>query len=377
MKIVHVISSLSKGGAERVAAELANEAVKSGKEVTIIAGWPENPLYLQNYLDPRISIKFISDSKKKAYKNFFFWICKNRKWLAGNDVIHCHLTFGAVFGSIAKLFTRGFARSKQPLIFETYHAVGMMIPERNRWLHAQMLKGRDGIILMARDSYWDDFISKNPKLNIRIIPNGISVSLPERSLASDAAFRADAGIPKVCKYIVGTVGMLRPDRKPWLYIPIFKQIDKELGDAVHFVIGGDGSEMPLIKSLIKENVLEHKVHLAGLVNNPVEMMINFDVYVSMSVGAAVGISMFEAAMCSIPVVGIQLSMNYEVTPTDWVWSDSESTQVANQIISLLTDVEKHQRISKMQNEYVNKNFSSVAMSNSYFAFYSSIIKLPN
>ena len=46
MKIVHVISCLTKGGGERIVAELANEAVKQGDEVAIIAAWPEDPVLL-------------------------------------------------------------------------------------------------------------------------------------------------------------------------------------------------------------------------------------------------------------------------------------------------------------------------------------------
>ena len=39
MNIVHVVPALTKGGAERVAVELANHAVGSGHKVTLIAGW--------------------------------------------------------------------------------------------------------------------------------------------------------------------------------------------------------------------------------------------------------------------------------------------------------------------------------------------------
>ena len=63
MKIIHVISGLEKGGGQRVLAELANIAVQKGDDVTIIAGWPVNPTYLQNDLNSKVNIKFIGKTK--------------------------------------------------------------------------------------------------------------------------------------------------------------------------------------------------------------------------------------------------------------------------------------------------------------------------
>ena len=74
MKIIHVISGLTKGGGERVAIELANKAVENGDDVTLIAGWPEAPTFLQDDVNSNITIKFVANKRKFAYFNIIFLI---------------------------------------------------------------------------------------------------------------------------------------------------------------------------------------------------------------------------------------------------------------------------------------------------------------
>ncbi len=168
MKIVHVVSGLTKGGSERIVVELANYAVARGDKVTILAGWPVDPAFLQNSIYSMVDIEFIASKKSTAYFRIFFWVIKRRTWLTKQDVLHCHLTYGAVFGTVTKILIKTFFRNPHPIIIETYHAVGMSIPKFNRWLHSCMILLRDGLVLMATDKYWGNFIFKHPHLNTRI-----------------------------------------------------------------------------------------------------------------------------------------------------------------------------------------------------------------
>jgi glycosyltransferase involved in cell wall biosynthesis len=369
MKIVHVLSALTKGGGERVVAELANVALQNGDEVTIIAGWPVDPIYLQNDINAGVNIKFVSATKKLSYFNILPFIIKNKKWLTIQDVLHCHLTYGSVFGSIVNIFLKKILFKKSPAIFETNHAVGMPVPKFNRWFSSRMLLLRNGVIFMAKDTYWDNFITRYPELKTAVIPNGISVLQPLKTGNAKEVFCNDMNIPDTCKYIVGTVGMLRPDRKPELYIPIFKAVKEALGTEVHFVMAGGGSEFDKIKQLTAEAGIGELVHMPGIINNPAAFIVNMDVYVSVSVGETVGISMIEAAMCNIPVVGIQLSKNYQAKETDWVWAGSNASEVANKIIFLLQNMDERKKLADKQNIHAINNFTSAAMYNGYTSFY--------
>ena len=113
--------------------------------------------------------------------------------------------------------------------------------------------------------------------------------------------------------------------------------------------------------------------MPGFLNDPIATMSNMDIYVSLSVGAVTGISMVEAAMCNVPVVGIQMIENYQAKDDDWVWSHTDINEVAKKIILLLQNTEERNRIAEAQFKYVTTNFTSEAMYVSYDSFYRKIL----
>lgn len=356
-----------------MAVELANEAAANGNEVLLVAAWKEDPTYLQNQVNSAVTIHFISDIKDFAYLKLFSWIFKNRKLIQGYDIFHCHLTYGAVAGTFVYFFLKKILGYKKPIVVETNHAVGMPVPKFRRWLHSRMLLMRDGVAMMATDPYWQKFISNHSHPKFEIIPNGISVKAANQSLELRQSFLKENGIPSTCRFIVGTVGVLRPDRQPWLYIPIFRKIYEQFGEDVHFILAGSGAEKDRIIELIGEHGLTKKVFLPGLVTDPSAYISNMNVYVSVGVGGTAGISMIEAAMCKVPVIGIQLIESYITKNDDWFWSHVDTFEVANKIITLLQNEESRNAIALRQYQLVNDKFNSSAMFNAYNSFYKKII----
>jgi glycosyltransferase involved in cell wall biosynthesis len=373
MRIVHVISGLTKGGGERVAVELANKAAEKGDTVTILAAWPVNPAFLQNSIHKAVEIRFVSKESSFAYLKIIPWIFKNKNWLANANVLHCHLSYGAVFGSIAKVILRKIFRKKSPVIVETNHAVGMPVPKINRWIHSNLIAMKDGLVLMAKDPYWTAFVNQHPRLANDFIPNGVALQVPEKNEEKKMLFKKKLNIPEQSSYLIGSVSMLRPDRKPDLYVPICKDIFQKLGNDAHFILGGDGIEFEKIKLLAAESKLTDIFHMPGLVNVATEMISNLDAYVSISVGKITGISMIEAAMCKVPVVGIQLTEGYISTEEDWVWSHSDLNKVAEKIIYLLENETERKALAEKQFEYVRAHFTADAMYASYDVFYKRVI----
>jgi glycosyltransferase involved in cell wall biosynthesis len=372
MKILHVISGLTKGGGQRVVVELANEAFQKGGEVTIVAGWPEDPAVMQNLINAQINVQFIGQTKQLAYLKIIPWVFKNRKWICSFDVLHSHLTMGSIIASVFTIISKLSFQKIRPISVETYHAVGMPIPKFNRWFHSQLMLFRDGVVFMAKDPYWDNFIKNHPRLKTPVIPNGVSVVLPSKKEAQKEILLSELGIPQKYSFIVGTVGMLRPERKPELYIPIFQLINKILGKDIHFLMVGGGGEFDRIKMIVNDSGLKENIHLPGTINNPTYAISNMDIYVSVSVGETAGISMIEAAMCKVPVVAIQLTEGYKAKTEDWVWSHTDTTEVANRIIFLLQNKYERNKLAANQFDYVNKHFTSEAMYAAYNLFYNEL-----
>ena len=374
MKIVHVLPALTKGGGERVAVELANHAAQIGHQVTLLAGWPVDPALLQDALHPEVCVLYVSNSavsKVGRYFSIIPWLWRHRLWLANQDILHCHLTYGGIFGTIVKALRSG----KQPSIVETYHAVGMPIPWLKRWFHACLVAHRDAIVLMAEDVFWCQFLIRHPDLLSKFIPNGISISGTKCiKEAQKISYRREIGIPENCGFVIGSVGRMAPDRKPWLYLPIFVEIARVLGPEVHFVIGGDGSELDRMNELVIEHGLEGRVHLPGLVLDPSLPFSIMDLYVTLNLGKFTGMAAMEAASSGIPVLGIQLLPGYSPGANDWIWSSSDPLELAAQAITLIQSPTDRQALAERQNAYVRDHHTTEAMARSYYALYRASIQ---
>lgn len=285
------------------------------------------------------------------------------------DVLHCHLTYGAVFGTLVQ-FWRWVMREPKPVVVETYHAVGMAIPALHRRIHALLASKRDALALMAEDSYWRAFRAAHPQLPSRIIPNGIAVVTPDAARQGERGqYRAGLGIPADCTLVVGTVGMLRPDRKPWLYIPIFARIAREFGPGVHFVVAGGGPEMERMQSLVAESGFPDRIHLIGLVIEPQNVLDIVDLYLTLNVGPNSGLAGLEAALSGLPVIAVQMSADYVAGGSDWIWSDSDPAKVAARAVELLRSAPDRKALANRQSVYARAHHGVESMARAYHELY--------
>ena len=372
MKIVHTLPMLKKGGGERVAVDLANHAVQQGHEVAILVAHSMDPKLLQDRLHRDIKILYVSNrtgSMLSKYFCLFSWLLKNRSWLFEQDILHCHLTFGAVVGTLTKIF-RDISGRNLPKVFETYHAVGMTIPTIHRWVHTRLAEHRDALVLMAEDHYWNAFLSARPNLLSKVIHNGIPLSNEiQVAITEQKAYRRDIGVPDSCEFVVGTVGRLDPDRQPWLYLPVFAEVARVLGKKVHFVIAGDGTEYNRIKSLSKDSGLEGKISFPGMVLNQILPCSIMNLYITLNVGSVTGLAALEAASTALPVIAIQLYEDYTEKEDHWIWSSTDPMEIAQRIIDLYNSPADRQALGKRQEKYVHTHYTVDVMAGSYYDLY--------
>ena len=371
MRIVHLLPALTKGGGERMAVDLANHAAATGHQVTVVAGYPVDPALLRDSLSESVDVRFVSKARTGRFNHYLdgmLWLKRNAGWLAEQDVLHCHLTYGAVMGALARLHRRLRGRAR-PTIVETYHGVGMFVPAASRWFHSRLATQRDALVLMARDDYWCRFVAARPKLVSEVIPNGVAVADGVIGDDERLAYRRQAGIPDDANLVIGTVGQLRADRQPWLYLPIFAEMARALGPKCHFVMAGDGPEYGRLEEMVKEHGLTGRVHLPGLAPTgrlPISIM---DLYLTLNVGPITGIAALEAAFDRTPVVAIQLIEGRRADTGDWIWSSSDLAEVAAHSIELLRSPDRLRTLAESQHAYATANHGVDIMAKAYMELY--------
>jgi len=361
MRILHVIPTLSKGGAERVVVELANASLISGEEIHVLLAHPVDYDLNQRFLVNGITVHFVSSKqigRLFKYIKLPFWINKKRKFLDGFDLIHCHLTFGLIFGLIVSL-RREISGSRKPKLVATCHMVGMRgnLERFNRMCSYFF----DSFVLVALDDNWRKFMNISKRKNIHVVANGISTREPTSQLKKH---RSEGPT------VIGTVSRLEAERKPQLFLEVFSQILKsDFKGEYMFIVGGDGEEREKLERLSVELDLHNNLHFVGLVKDPAELLLQIDIYVTLNVESLTGIAGLEAIFAGLPVVALQISPGYTTGESDWIWSSCEPRRVAEKILELVNDPIGTRELSSRQYLYADKKYSTKSMMEGYKKVY--------
>ena len=362
MRILQVLPHLSKGGAERVVVELSNALVEAGHEVTLLLAFPVDPVLNQKFLDNRIRVQFVSSNtgnRTLQYLKLPFWIARQWKILKTYGVIHCHLTYGLVFG-FQVYFLRRITRTMNLRLIATCHVVGVGVSRTPRIINEQLSCFFDRFVLMAQDAQWRKFILDKKRRNIEIVLNGISTSAPTNVLTR---------INAQTTLTVGAISRLQAERKPWLSLEVFSQISKLMDGDVRFILGGEGPERESLTALSQKLGLSGTLSMPGLVQDPTEILEELDLYVTLNVEEVTGIAGLEAVFSGIPVVGIQLSPTYTNGDNDWIWSHQEPIIVARKIVEYLKNPSQLSLIAKAQFITAIERYSVEHMRDNYLALY--------
>lgn len=371
MKITQLVPALTKGGAERVLVELANRAQASGHEVTVLAAYPVDPELMRNRLDPAVEVRYISGARQpllRRYFSFLPWLWRNRQWMSKQDIVHCHLTFAAVAGTLIKCW-RQLSGRRRPGIIETFHSVGMPLPKWKRTSMSFLAAGRDGYALVAEDEYWSRFRQRHPHLPVDVIANGITFDLPRLSESETKAYRRLSGIPDDARFVVGTVGRIIRDRAPLFVVGAFARISRVLGPEVHFFMGGEGPMLDDVLAEAERFGIKDRLHLPGLIADPPSVFSMLDLYVTINVGLITGVAGLEAGAFGLPVIAVNTRPDHN-GELDWIWSSPDPDQVGDRAAALLTDPEQRRRLAEFQQRHVYAHHSSQAMQEAYEALYS-------
>jgi len=377
MKVLHIIPTLSKGGAEKVVVDLLNECYENGLDVKLLLFFPSDSNLRLFELNKKIEVLYVSKNRSNFFSLLIksvFWMITNWKFLIRQDILHAHLTISSIFISIFKVFS-SLTFSKAPRLVETNHSIGIPIKKWQHNLFVMMSKFRDSYVLIGNDAFWEDLIKKRKNTVLSIIPNGIKIKNTNVLQSQKEIFLKQIGISDSNCIVIGTVSRIVPERSPLKIVEIFHKIHTKLSEneMVHFIIGGDGESFDLVKEKVKELNLERYVHLPGLIIDATLARSVMSIYLSINIGAVTGIAGIEAAAEGKPVISLQMDKTYSNLESDWIWSDSNTDKVAEEIIKLINNEQLRLEVSAKQYEYVKRNLQSDVMAKAYENLYNKLL----
>lgn len=353
MKILHIITSLSTGGAEHLMVDLLPRLRDLGNSVELAVFNAKKTTFYYQLIQSGIKIYNFSETES-VYS--FKHIVRLKKIMKYFDVIHTHNTACQIFAAICKtsgnkLVTTEHSTSNRRRNYRLFKYL-------DKWMYSKY----DKIICISEPS--EDNLKKYIGNNYPIITihNGIDVSRFVN------AKRIDLGLSGY-KIVTMVAGFRYEKDQPTLIRAMI-----HLPEEYHLLLVGDGEKRSEIESLITELGIKKRVHLLGLRNDVPQILKSSDVIVMSSHREGLSLSNVEGMSSGNPFVASDVEGLREVTEGYGVlFPHGDDRELSNIILKLTTDDTYRDNIVKKCQERAMQYDISTMVEN-YDKVYKDLIK---
>jgi glycosyltransferase involved in cell wall biosynthesis len=276
INLLHLITGLGVGGAERVVLDLAKNADHT-KYNTSVVSLSKRIEMLKEFQKSDIRVEALQ--KDNSLKSFFQIIIFLNSYVKENtiQVIHAHMTHAVIVAVIVKVLNPGIK-----LVF-TSHSITFGSGLRKALIF--LLKPfRNKDILFS-----DEQQSVIYKKNYEIIPNGVDTD----------AYRCKE--TKFDKFTFLSVGRLEHVKNHIKLLECVVEVKKKKYD-FQILIAGEGDQRDKLEKYIEENLLQDNVTLLGLRSDISKLMAKSHVFVLPSLWEGLPIVLLEAGATGLPVI---------------------------------------------------------------------------
>ena len=299
MKILIVVPSLTRAGAETQAVDLANGLAANGHIVHLCSFEPQ--------LDQRdrlsSNVHFHHARRTGKYDSTFISTIIGVIDREKIDVVQGILLFAVL---VAWLSAKRSAR-KPPVIAGVHTTInrGLKQEWQDRLLYRRLLR-RLPAVLFVCNYQRDHWIGKFPELGplARVVHNGIDVTRFQReSLLNPAQkLRAELGIPGSA-FVFSCIAGLRPEKGHRLLIPAFARLPAN----TYLVLAGEGLERPAIEAIVREYGVSDRVRFLGKVSDVRPLIVASDATVLASTAVETfSIAMLESMALGVPLIASRI-----------------------------------------------------------------------
>lgn len=292
MKVLHIIKSLGRGGAEMLLQETLLQHNKKEFEFHYIYFLPWKNQMVAGI--ENAGGKVINFSAKDNIR-IMLKAEKIIRYIKQNkiDVVHCHLPWAGFVGRYI------FARTKVPVLYtehnkqERYHKI-------TKVLNKVTFNKQTAVIAVSNDVA--ESIEKNihPSIPVHTILNGVNIHHFKRDTESGLQLRTQLGIAENA-IVIGTIAVFRFQKRLKEWILLMKEICAKYPE-VRGLMVGDGILNPEIRQFLKEQEMEQKILMPGLQTNVLPYMSAMDIYLMTSEFEGLPIALLEAMSMECAIV---------------------------------------------------------------------------
>ncbi len=285
LRIVQVVPSLCRGGAEAFAIDLSDALLRRGHDVHLVH--LKDDTSLRHRASPELQRRI--HLVHKAGRIDPTLIVRLRRLLTTirPDVVHTHLFTGMAWGAVAARAAgvRGVFYTEHAAHADDERVATWARRPLSRWLRAVAACSPATAEAVQRHGW-------APHARLVVIENGVAVDGRPRAAHADRG-----GAPME----VGTVGRLVPIKGQQHLIEA-AAILRDRGILVHVTIYGDGPLEAELRAQIDARDLGDQVRLAGPTDRVADALAGLDVFVLPSLSEAMPMTLLEAAAAALPLV---------------------------------------------------------------------------
>jgi glycosyltransferase involved in cell wall biosynthesis len=360
IRVLHVITSLGIGGAERLVVSAAN-GLPSARFAQAICVLTERGPLAAEVEAAGIPVFCVGEYPGLRHPIAFARLVRTIR-ACRPTIVHTHLQSANLYGRVAARL------AAVPIVIATEHNVYTHKARRyvavERWL-ARMTDALVAVSGEVRDFLGDQLgIAAS---TIKVVPNGVAVRAP--SAERVAAVRALLGARR--DVTIGTIASLTPKKgHPYLLRAMARLRDRGL--ACTLILAGEGPERPRLEALTESLGLAGRVHFLGMVPHAADVLPAIDVFVLPSLIEGLPLALLEAMLTGSAVVATTVGGVPEVVKSGvngLLVPPADETALADAIATLIHSPELRARLGTHARETIERGYTEAAYLDSLSALY--------
>lgn len=368
MKVLQILDSLNRGGAEIQALDICRNSGRFGLDMTVVTfggGALET-----DFRD--LDIEFIRLNRKLPVD--LYLASQLRKIIREREIQVVH-GYQAVDGLHIYLATRGLRRVKKVLSFQ-----GFIADRRNRVASKFLIPRMDANIVASRGlQNWLAQTDKlNTKKNFTVIYNGAD---PERLKPTGKSLHHELGIDESTKVVGMIAGFYRDPRKDQLTVckalpAVFEKFpNAQCVFAGRIEEGAEGKFADCVNFCV-ENKITDRVHFLGARADVPDILSALDIFVFSSLQEGLPVAVSEAMLAGVPMIVSNIGPLLEATEHGTfaeIFPVGDVDVLAGKIKELLADSGRRRRLADDARSYALDNLSIDSHLRSLSGLYQSIL----
>jgi len=363
IKVLHIIKSLGRGGAEMLLPETLRLHNQDSFEFHYIYFLPWKDAMVQTIRDRGGRVTCIAAGnniqlvlKAKAVAAYV----KEHKI----DLIHSHLPWAGIVsriaGKLAKIPVLYTEHNKQ----ERYHFA-------TRFMNLATMNWLTRVIAVSEDVEQSIRKHKSPlKAPLQTVLNGVNTEHFNPGAFNGEEVRRQYNIPADAP-VIGTIAVFRFQKRLDLWLQIAADIRKEV-PATHFILVGDGPLKDQVLAKCEQLGLQDAVHFTGVQTEVRPYLAAFDLYMMSSIFEGLPIALLEAmasgcAVISTDAGGIKEVIRHE--QDGLLCSVDEADKLKTFAVRLMRDKGERERFGAAARTRVENVFSMKYMVNELETLY--------